>query len=150
MNDVNPSLRLGEDSVNAVLATLQSIRERALSKWEFSTMNCTDIHTRPDPAGRSCLIAMHTELSHILELQHNFRRLSYFDLMGRSRLTIQLTRVTIRLPIALEKAIRDQGVIYGHQRNITSDDKVPRLPRHVISLIMGIDVMLERMERILK
>lgn len=31
VNDINPSLRLGEDGINSVLLTLQSIRERALS-----------------------------------------------------------------------------------------------------------------------
>jgi len=34
MNDINPSLRLSEDSLNAVIGTLQSIRERALSEFK--------------------------------------------------------------------------------------------------------------------
>ena len=35
MNDINPTLRLGEDNIGSILAALQSIRERALSesKW---------------------------------------------------------------------------------------------------------------------
>ena len=32
INDLNPSLRLGEDAIDAVLLTLESIRQRALSK----------------------------------------------------------------------------------------------------------------------
>ena len=32
VNDFNPSLRLGDDGIDAVLNTLQSIRQRALSK----------------------------------------------------------------------------------------------------------------------
>jgi len=32
MNDINPTLRLGEDNIGSILAALQSIRERALSE----------------------------------------------------------------------------------------------------------------------
>ena len=35
MNDVNPTLRLGEDNVNSLLAILQNIRERALSEVQL-------------------------------------------------------------------------------------------------------------------
>ncbi|KIM84399.1 hypothetical protein PILCRDRAFT_410890 [Piloderma croceum F 1598] len=131
VNDINPSLRLSEDSINAVLGTLQSIRERALT--------C-----------RTCVFVLHAELSRLLELQHSFRQLSYIDLVGRSRLTIQLTRVTISLPIVLEKALRDEKFIYGHQRNVGVDVNLSVLPRHVDNLIRCIDVILERMERMLK
>jgi len=70
--------------------------------------------------------------------------------MGRSRLTIQLTRVTISLPIALEKAILDQNAIYGHPQKVGVDDNPSILPWHVNDLIRGVDVILERMERTLK
>lgn len=66
--------------------------------------------------------------------------------MGRSRLTIQLTRITLSLPIALERALREQ--------NYDADPKQPPaaiiFPRHVTLLIRGVDVVLDRMERILK
>lgn len=32
MNDINPSLKLGEDGMKSLLATLHSVRERALSE----------------------------------------------------------------------------------------------------------------------
>lgn len=62
--------------------------------------------------------------------------------MGRSRLTIQLTRITLSLPIALERAIREQYEPDQQQAVI--------LPRQVTLLIRGVDVVLDRMERILK
>lgn len=34
INDINPSIKLGEEGINSVLVTLQSIRERALSKFK--------------------------------------------------------------------------------------------------------------------
>jgi hypothetical protein len=102
-------------------------------------------------ACRTCILVLHAELTRLLELQHNFRQLSYFDLMGRSRLTIQLTRVTISLPIAMEKAIQDQNAAYGHQQSVgVSDDSQSILPRHINSLICAVDVILEHMERVLK
>ncbi|EGN98992.1 hypothetical protein SERLA73DRAFT_73565 [Serpula lacrymans var. lacrymans S7.3] len=134
INDINPSLKLGDEGINSVLAAIQRIRERALT--------C-----------RTCIIALHSELIRALELQHAFRQLSYFDLTGRSRLTIQLTRITLSLPVTLEKAIRDQ---YADDSHYTTSDKgnseVPEtalLPRRVVLLIRGIDVVLDRMERIL-
>lgn len=70
--------------------------------------------------------------------------------MGRSRITIQLTRITICLPIALEKAMQDQNAPCSHQRNVRAEDNRPMLPCHLNNLICGIDVILERMEHILK
>ena len=36
INDINPSIKLGEEGINSVLVTLQAIRERALSTSFFS------------------------------------------------------------------------------------------------------------------
>ncbi|KDR76394.1 hypothetical protein GALMADRAFT_226087 [Galerina marginata CBS 339.88] len=139
INDINPSIKLGEEGINSVLVALQAIRERALT--------C-----------RTCIYALHAEISRLLEVQHAFRSLSYFDIMGRSRLTIQLTRITLSLPIALEKALQEQHAYEnssGAAENGNGKGKEPQkerllFPRHVTLLIRGVDVALERMERILK
>ncbi|KAG5341575.1 hypothetical protein C0989_009277 [Termitomyces sp. Mn162] len=123
INDVNPSIKLGDDGIDSVLSTLEAIRERALT--------C-----------RTCIYALHAELMRLLEVQHAFRQLSYFDIMGRSRLTIQLTRITLSLPIALERALLEQ--------NYADPQASPVIPRRVTLLIRGVDEILERMERILK
>jgi hypothetical protein len=87
-----------------------------------------------------------------LELQHAFRQLSYFDVLGRSRITIQLTRITLSLPIELERALQEQHAYeYGTREDENSEKPKERLfPRHVTLLIRGVDGALERMERILK
>ncbi|KAF8807078.1 DnaJ-domain-containing protein [Phlegmacium glaucopus] len=139
VNDINPSIKLGEEGINSVLGTLQAIRERALT--------C-----------RTCIYALHAELTRLLELQHAFRDLSYFDIVGRSRLTIQLTRITLSLPIAMEKALQEQqayyfGAMYSGDRQDSRREKAKErlfVPRHVTLLIRGVDIALERMERILK
>lgn len=33
VNDINPSIKLGEEGINSVLGALQAIRERALSDY---------------------------------------------------------------------------------------------------------------------
>ncbi|KAF5327109.1 hypothetical protein D9619_004526 [Psilocybe cf. subviscida] len=131
VNDINPSIKLGDEGINSVLVTLQAIRERALT--------C-----------RTCIYAMHAQITRLLELQHAFRQLSYFDVLGRSRITIQLTRITLSLPIELERALQEQHAYeYGTQEE-SEKPKERLFPRHVTLLIRGVDVALERMERILK
>lgn len=133
VNNMNPSIKLGEDGIDSVLVTLQAIRSRALT--------C-----------RTCIYVLHAELIRLLEVQHAFRQLSYFDILGRSRLTIQLTRITLSLPIALERALQEQSAY--QEPLVSSEDQSqqekPIFPRRVTLLIRGVDVVLERMERILK
>ncbi|KAJ7674184.1 DnaJ domain-containing protein [Mycena rosella] len=134
VNDINPSLSMGDEGIASVLNSLQRIRERALT--------C-----------RTCIYALHAELSRLLEVQHSFRQLSYFDITGRMRLTIQLTRITLSLPIALEKAIAEQNVVnYGHAPDADAPpaDHDAILPRQVTLLIRGVDVVLGHMEGMLK
>lgn len=110
-------------------------------------------------ACRTCIYALHAELTRLLELQHTFRELSYFDIVGRCRLTIKLTRITLSLPIALEKALQEQRAYFGSMysgEGLGEDGgrekmkEQPFVPRHVTLLIRGVDIALERMERILK
>ncbi|KAF9446743.1 DnaJ-domain-containing protein [Macrolepiota fuliginosa MF-IS2] len=127
INDINPSIKLGEEGINSVLVALEAIRERALT--------C-----------RTCIYALHSELTRLLEVQHAFRQLSYFDILGRTRLTIQLTRITLGLPIALERALSDQTLV----REAARESERSLFPRHVTRLIKGVDTALEKMEKILK
>lgn len=134
VGDLSPSLELSDESIDSVLSVLRGIRERVLT--------C-----------RTCVVALHAECIRVLELQSAFRRLPYFDITGRSRLTIQLTRLTITLPITLEKAIQEQrGDANFHQQPTNHDrenQRVVLLPRKVSLLIRGIDLVLARVEQVL-
>lgn len=105
-------------------------------------------------ACRTCVVALHGELTRALEIQSAFRQLPYFDITGRSRLTIQLTRITISLPVTLENAIQAQytkpaaASTTNHDRDQDTND-FALLPKRLVLLIRGIDVVLDRMERIL-
>jgi hypothetical protein len=66
--------------------------------------------------------------------------------MGRFRLTIQLTRVTLTLPLAVELALRSRAATaYGH-----NPEKPFMLPKHVTLVIRGVDILLERIEKAFK
>lgn len=135
VGDLSPSLEISDESIDSVLAVLRGIRERVLT--------C-----------RTCVVALHAECIRVLELQSAFRRLPYFDITGRSRLTIQLTRLTLTLPITLENAIQEQRSDASlHQQQPTNHDRdnqrVVLLPRKVSLLIRGIDLVLARVEQVL-
>ncbi|EKM57819.1 uncharacterized protein PHACADRAFT_89464 [Phanerochaete carnosa HHB-10118-sp] len=125
MNDLNPSLSLGDEGIDMILHSLQSIRERALT--------C-----------RACVLALHTEVSRLIEVQHAFRQLSYLDLRRRFRLTLELTRIAISLPIALEQAITKA------KEDRRDEEASVILNRRLRSILRGSARVLARVERFLE
>ncbi|EIM90828.1 DnaJ-domain-containing protein [Stereum hirsutum FP-91666 SS1] len=87
VQDLNPALRLGEDGIDSILVTLQALRERVLT--------C-----------RAVTHALVSTLSHLLETHAALAQHSYFAIRPRARLSIQLARITLGLPLALETAVR--------------------------------------------
>ena len=139
-------MRIGEDGIETVLHTLHAIRERALGKFyncRQGIISATDLTL--SEACRACLFALHSEVSRLLEVQHAFRQLSYFDLRRRSRLTLELTRIAISLPIVLERAIQEQR---DQDREGNSDGSV-LLNNHVRSLLRNSALLIEKMEHLL-
>ncbi|KAI0714418.1 DnaJ-domain-containing protein [Cerioporus squamosus] len=134
VNNMNPSLQLGEEGINSVLTTIEAIRTRALT--------C-----------RTCLFALHHQVTRLLEVQRAFRQLSYFDLRRRSFLTIQLARLAISMPIALEEALREQRMedeAEGEADTNESKAQTQLINRRVYTLLRGIVSVLERMEGLVK
>lgn len=58
-------------------------------------------------AGRRYVRVVHLELIRLYEIQQHLRSLSYFDVFGRLRLTLQLARVTLSIPMAIDQAMKD-------------------------------------------
>ena len=146
MNDLNPSLSLGDEGIDTVLRSLQSIRERALSECMGTydiTLHTTLIESLIT-ACRACVLALHTEVSRLVEVQHAFRQLSYFDLRRRFRLTLELTRIAISLPIALEQAI-------AKAKEDSHDDEANAiLNRRLRAILRGSARVLARVEHFLE
>ena len=105
------------------------------------------------PACRTCILALNTELSRLLEVQHAFRQLSYFDIRRRSRLSIEIARIAICLPLALERALQRQKQDNWHDKGANRDGvggtpspSTALLNRRVYRLLCAFSIVLERME----
>ncbi len=90
LNEGNPGLDLGEDAVENLEGAFKRLRAVVL-------------------AGKKYLSIIRFELIRLYEIQHSLRQLSYFDVFGRLRLTLQLARVTLSIPMAIDQAMREPG-----------------------------------------
>lgn len=126
------------------------------------------------PACRALTHTVISTLSHLLDTHASLAKLSYFSLRPRARLSLRLARITLALPLALEQELRHQRNVRARSRarrrrehrerfNVTaaeSEDETERdgevrgrrvfFPRHVMILIEGVVVGLEKMEGVLK
>ncbi|PWN32078.1 uncharacterized protein FA14DRAFT_162345 [Meira miltonrushii] len=99
LNEGNPGLDLGDDAVNNIEGAFRKLRELLL-------------------AGKKYLTIVRFELIRLYEIQHSLRQLSYFDVFGRLRLTLQLARVTLSIPMAIDQAMKENEK--GDKANETS------------------------------
>ena len=79
-------------------------------------------------------------------MQRAFRQLSYFDLRRRSHLTLQLARLTLGMPIALEDALRQQRAEDYGEDPAPDDDRTALINRRMFALLHSVVSVLERME----
>ncbi|KAI5476700.1 hypothetical protein MNV49_007358 [Pseudohyphozyma bogoriensis] len=92
LNEANPGLNFGEEAVENLEGMFRRVHEVVLT-------------------GQKYLRVIKFELIRLYEIQHQLRALSYFDIVGRLRLTLALTRVTLEIPMVLDRAMReDPGV----------------------------------------
>ncbi|PCH42643.1 DnaJ-domain-containing protein [Wolfiporia cocos MD-104 SS10] len=148
VDNVNPALHLGEDGIDSVLRTLHAIRQRALT--------C-----------RTCIHALHHELTHLAEVQRAVRALPYLALRRRTALTLRLARLTLALPIVLERALVERDRVdcaaeakcaeeesgagaYEGREEERERERTALLNARVYSLLCALVAVLERMEGILK
>ncbi|CEQ41249.1 SPOSA6832_02952, partial [Sporobolomyces salmonicolor] len=89
LNEGNPGLNLGDEAVDNLEGAFRRAREVLL-------------------AGQRYVRLIRFELIRLYEIQHHLRALSYFDLYGRLRLTLALTRVTLEIPMVLDRAMREE------------------------------------------
>lgn len=61
------------------------------------------------PAGAKHFRIVKFELIRLYEIQHDLRQLSYFDVFGRLRLSLQLARVTLSIPMVIDKAMKEEA-----------------------------------------
>ncbi|KAG8715377.1 hypothetical protein FRC11_004421 [Ceratobasidium sp. 423] len=83
---MNPKLNFSDETTEVLLQALVNLRDVIVS-------------------GQQHFRLLKFELMRLYEIQHALRQLSYFDVPGRLKLTIQLARLTIALPVNVDKAI---------------------------------------------
>jgi len=90
MNEVNPALNISDDTIESVIGSFVRLREILLT-------------------GQKYVQIVRFELIRLYEIQHSLRQLSYFDVCGRLRLTLQLARVTLSLPCRIDRAMIEEA-----------------------------------------
>ncbi|POW21813.1 hypothetical protein PSHT_01934 [Puccinia striiformis] len=88
LNEGNPGLNLGEEVVNSVETGFKTMRNKMI-------------------IGSKYIRILKFELMKLFELQANLRSLSYFNFLGRLRLSLALVRVTISIPIRIDQIMRN-------------------------------------------
>ena len=176
INDLSPSLRLGDEGIDSILLTLQGLRDRVLSML-ISFPDCTSPYltcVTTTPACGPLTHKVNSTISQLLDTHASLAKLSYFSLRPRARLSLRIARITLALPLALEQELRYQRSVRARSRarrlrehrerfNFTaaegeeesergSDGRDERVffPRRVMILIEGIVLSLEKMEGVLK
>ncbi|KAG8823135.1 hypothetical protein FRC19_004572 [Serendipita sp. 401] len=86
MREINPALKLEDETVESVITGFRKLREVVLGT-------------------RTYVRVLRLELLHLYDIQYSLRQLPYLALSARLRLTLRFTRVTLSLPMAIDRAI---------------------------------------------
>lgn len=136
LNEGNPGLNLGEETIDNLEGAFRRVREVVLSEFRlgssgfFCPLTSLSHPSCPFPpcawssphlpspsstkqlaGGQKYLRLIRFELIRLYQLQSDLRSLSYFDILGRLRLTLALTRVTLEIPMVLDRAMREEVVV---------------------------------------
>ncbi|KAI9595416.1 hypothetical protein BDF19DRAFT_422709 [Syncephalis fuscata] len=96
LNSQNPELAINKDSARRFF---HQIRDVALVAGQY-------------------LSVAKFEVMRLYEIQQELRSLSYFDVLGRLRLTIQMTRVFLAIPIKMNTHVTDRQIMNQQFTNV--------------------------------
>ncbi|CAG8698550.1 14583_t:CDS:2, partial [Acaulospora morrowiae] len=120
LNEGNPGLNLGDDAIETLETAFRRMRDLLL-------------------AGKKYVKIVQFELIRLYEIQQQLRALSYFDILGRLRLTMQLARLTLTIPIMIDKSMKaefEQSGGKGLNKGLLGDG--------MAKVISGLATVLER------
>ncbi|CAE6456782.1 unnamed protein product [Rhizoctonia solani] len=131
IGEMNPKLNFSDETTEVLLQALVNLRDVIVS-------------------GQQHFRLLKFELMRLYEIQYALRQLSYFDVPGRLKLTIQLARLTIALPVNVDKAIMAEQ----REENNQQEDGIGRprgryLPSSIHSVIGLACGVLEKGESVL-
>ncbi|CAE6519126.1 unnamed protein product [Rhizoctonia solani] len=131
IGEMNPKLNFSDETTEILLQALVNLRDVIVS-------------------GQQHFRLLKFELMRLYEIQHALRRLSYFDVPGRLKLTIQLARLTIALPVNVDKAIMaEQREGNSQQESGVGRPRGRYLPSSIHSMIGLACGVLEKGESVL-
>ncbi|OLL25503.1 Chaperone protein dnaJ 49 [Neolecta irregularis DAH-3] len=84
-----PGLAISEDTIDGVENSFKKLRELVTATQVYSVLFLVELHR-------------------VNRVQRHLRSLSYFDVVGRMRLTVQLVRVTLAIPMRIDRAIQQR------------------------------------------
>jgi len=119
LNESNPGLNLGDDAIETLEIAFRRMRDLLL-------------------AGKKYVRIVQFELIRLYEIQQQLRALSYFDVFGRLRLTLQLARLTLTIPMLIDNAMKaecDALGTKGVNKGLLGDS----MAKVIASLVTGLE-----------
>ncbi|KAA1075662.1 hypothetical protein PGTUg99_034110 [Puccinia graminis f. sp. tritici] len=105
LNEGNPGLNLGEEMIESLEKTFTRLRRVLLS-------------------GQKYLGVVRYEMLELWELQAKLRGMSYFNLVGRMRVSLALARVTLLIPMRIDQALRDGSLSSSRVYSSSQEDNL--------------------------
>lgn len=100
-----------EGDFTSVKALLKVLADSGLGTYSDANISSIEakfrVLSRLMRATRRYSRVLLNEMSRLYEIQQDLRGLSYFDIPGRLRLTLQLARVTLSIPLAIDQAMQN-------------------------------------------
>ncbi|CAG8529390.1 7787_t:CDS:2 [Paraglomus occultum] len=123
LNEGNPNLNLGDDWIENMEHVFGRIRELLL-------------------AGKKYIKIVQYELITLYDIQQELRALSYFDVFGRLRLSLQLAKIFLKIPTLIDDAMKAE-----HEQTGTPGTKGGLLGDGMAKVIAGLVKVLENGEK---
>lgn len=102
MKEINPALKLEDETIASVLSGFRRVREVVLGQsYQHDFLYLPHV----TPGTRTYVRVLRRELLHLYDIQYSLRQLPYLAISARLRLTLKFTRVALSLPIAIDRAI---------------------------------------------
>jgi len=123
LNEGNPNLNLGDDWIENMEHVFGRIRELLL-------------------AGKKYIKIVQYELITLYDIQQELRALSYFDVFGRLRLSLQLAKIFLKIPTLIDEAMKAE-----HEQTGAPGTKGGLLGDGMAKVIAGLVKVLENGEK---
>ncbi|RHZ87950.1 hypothetical protein Glove_28g27 [Diversispora epigaea] len=124
LNEGNPGLDLGEDAIEILETAFRRMRELLL-------------------AGKKYIKISQFELIRFYEVQQQLRSLRFFNVFGRFKLSLQLTRIAFTIPLLIDDAMKSE---IDH-KELNNNNNKGILSDNMVNIISGFVSLLDKLEQ---